>query len=354
MGNNDSLPPPPPPGSTPDLPPTQPSGVVPPPPLSGGLVPPPAPPAVPQFLPTEPMPVQSGSPDLTPTTQMPSTFAQPVQAQPSPGQPASVTGGGTPPGGVPPTGQPPAAGGGANKLPWIIAAAVAVVAIVVVAVVLLTGDDNTTSSPGTTTIVPESSITASSTTLAPSTTLVPETTLVITTPSTTATTPTPTTAQPGVKVVADDTNTFTVLMLETFQVDTSPTERDGLTLANVTGSDDVATFLEGTNLDLFGVAVSVGPTAQLPPADELLNSADPGDAVCSNRAPKNDYPTLLGTAQALLLDGCGTGGLAAQVAMVLPINGTDLTMLVYVRGPGPSYADLFDFAQAVAESVVIL
>jgi hypothetical protein len=354
MGNNDSLPPPPSPGSTPDLPPTPPSAVVPPPPLSGGSVPPPAPPAVPQFPPTEPMPVQPGSPDLTPTTQMPSTFAQPAQAQPYAGQPAAATGGGTPPGGVPPTGQPPASGGGANKLPWIIAAAVGVVAIVVVAVVLLTGDDNTTSSPGTTTLVSESSVSASSTTVVPSTTLVPETTLVITTPTTTASTSTPTTAQPGVKIVADDTNTFTVLMLDTFQVDTSPTIREGVTLANVTGSEDVATFLAGTNLDLFGVAVSVGPTAQLPTADELLTSADPGDSVCSNRAPLNDYPTQLGTAQVLLLDGCGTDGLAGQVAMVLPIGGTDLTMLVYVRGPGPSNTDLIDFAQAVAESVVIL
>ena len=351
MGNNDSLPPPSVPGSAPDLPPTQPSAAVPPPPLSGGPVPPPAPPAVPQFPPTEPMAVQAGSPEFVPTTQMPSTFGQPEQGQPFPGQPAPGMGGATPPGGVPPTGQPPAAGGGANKLPWIIAAAVAVVAIVVVTVVLLTGDDNTTSSPGTTTLVPESS--ASSTTLAPSTTVAPETTLVITTPATSAPTVPPTTAQPGVNVIVDDTNTFTVLMLDTFEVDPSPTVRDGLTLANVTGSSDVATFLAGTDPDLFGVAVSIGPTAQLPSVQELLDSADPGETVCTNRVRKS-YGTQVGPAEVLLLDGCGTGGLSGQVAMVIPYEGTDLTMLVAVRGPGPSNTDLIDFAQAVAESVVIL
>jgi hypothetical protein len=289
---------------------------------------------------------------------MPSTLAQPAQpppGQPSPGQPypGAVPPGadGTPPGAPPPTGVPPASGGN-NKLPWIIAAAVAVVAVVVVTIVLLTGDDNTTSSPGTTTLVLETSTAAASTTALPGTTAGPQTTLSITTPPTSS--PTPTTAAPGVNVFTDDTKTFTVLMLDTFAVDTRPTDRNGVTLGNVTGATNLDGFASDTDHDTFGISVSVGPTAQLPSVADLLASADPGPAVCTDRVPNNDYPTQLGTAQALLLDGCGTNGQSSKVVMVIPLNGTDLTMLLYTQGPGPSNTDLLSFAQAVAESVVIL
>jgi hypothetical protein len=277
--------------------------------------------------------------------------AQAVPGQAVPGQAIPGQSGAVPPGGVPPTGQPPASGGN-NKLPWIIAAAVAVVAVVVVAVVLLTGDDNTTSSPGTTTIAVPSTTIAGSTTLAPTTTAAPQTTLAITSPPTT--TPPPTTATPGVNVFTDDTNTFTVLMLDTFEVDTTPIDQDGVTLGNVTGATDLKSFASDTDHDTFGISVSVGPTAQLPSVDELLASADPGPTVCTDRTNETDYPTQVGPAQALLLDGCGTGGASSKVVMVIPFNGTQYSLLVYAQGPGPSNTDLFDFAQAVAESVVIL
>ncbi len=336
MGNNDSLPPPPPPGGQRDLPPTQATPVPPPPPAagfpgaSGVPAPPPAPPAVPQF------------PDAAPTTQMPPTQAYPIST------PAGA--GAVPPGTPPPTGVPPASDGN-NKLPWIIAGAVTVVSVIVVAIVLLTGDDKTSSSPTTESV-------AVSTTVVASTTVAPQTTLVITTPSTTVaaptTAPTPDTTEPGVSVFTDDTNTFTVLLLDTFETDTTPIDQDGTQIANVTGATDIAAFSKDDDHDTFGISVSAGPSDQMPSAAELLASADPGDTVCTDRTSKPGYPTLNGDAEVLLLDGCGTDGQSAKVVMVLTFPDRNLTLAVYAQGPGPSNTDLLDFTQAVTESVVFL
>ena len=293
--------------------------------------PPPAPPAVPQF------------PDAVPTTQMPPTQAYPMST------PAGA--GAVPPGAPPPTGVPPASGGN-NKLPWIIAGAVTVVSVIVVAIVLLTGDDKTSSSPTTDSV-------AVSTTVVASTTVVPQTTLVITTPSTTLAAPTtapttPDTSEPGVSVFTDDTNTFTVLLLDTFETDTTPIDQDGTQIANVTGATDIEAFSQDDDHDTFGISVSAGPSDQMPSAAELLASADPGDTVCTDRTSKPGYPTLNGNAEVLLLDGCGTDGQFAKVVMVLTFPDRNLTLAVYAQGPGPSNTDLLDFTQAVTESVVFL
>lgn len=330
MGNNDQLPPPPPPGPQPDLPPTQATPVPPPPPSPGGPgapAPPPAPPAVPQFS------------DAAPTTQLP-----PTQMYPAAG------GGAPPPGAPPPTGVPPADGGN-NKLPWIIAGAVTVVAVIVVAIVLLTGDDNTSSSPSTT------ADTVVETTIAPTTTEAPQTTLVITAPPSTTTpvveTTTADTLEPGVSVLTDDTNTFTVLMLDSFETDTRPIDQDGVEIANVTGATDIDAFSQDDDHDTFGISVSVGPSDDMPSAEEV-SIADPGESVCTDRTTESGYPTLLGDAEVLLLDGCGTEGQSAKVFMLLVFPDRGLTMAVYAQGPGPSNTDLLDFAQAVVESVVFL
>lgn len=336
MGNNDQLPPPPPPGPQPDLPPTQLTPVPPPPPGPGGAVPPPAPPAVPQF------------PDAAPTTQMPTSAIPPTQMYPAQ---ATAGAGGLPPGTPPPTGQPPASGGN-NKLPWIIAGAVTVVAVIVVAKVLLTGDDKTSSSPSTT------AATVVETTLAETTTEAPQTTLTITVPPSTSApaveTTTADTLEPGVSVFTDDTNTFTVLMLDSFETDTTPIDQEGVQLANVTGATDINAFSQDDDHDTFGISVTVGASDQMPSAAELLSSADPGDTVCTDRSSESGYPTLLGDAEVLLLDGCGTEGQSAKVVMVLVFPDRNLTMAVYAQGPGPSNTDLLDFTQAVVESVVFL
>lgn len=334
MGNNDSLPPPPPPGPLPEPPPTQVTPVPPPPPPPGmgaadPSARPPAPPAVPQF------------PDTAATTQMPSTQAYPV---------AAPAGAGTPPPGPPPT-DAPEENGGNNKLPWIIAGAVTVVAVIVAAIVLLTGDDNTSSSPTTvSTLEP-------STTVLETTTVAPPTTLVISSPSTGTPTTTgaqvPTTPAPGLTVLTDDTNTFTVLMLDTFETDTTPIDQDGVQIANVTGATDVAAFSRDDDHDTFGISVSAGATDQMPSTDELLASADPGGA-CSERTTESGYPTLIGNAEVVLLDGCGTEGQSAKVVMVLVFPDRNLTLAVYAQGAGPSNTDLLDFTQAVVESVVFL
>jgi hypothetical protein len=284
-------------------------------------------------------------PDATPTTQTPTTQLPPTQMYP-----AAAGAGAVPPGAPPPTGTPPASGGN-NRLPWIIAGAVTVVAVIVVAIVLLTGDDNTSSSPSTT------ASTAVETTLAPSTTEATQTTLVITVPPSTtapvADTTTPDTLEPGVSIFTDDTNTFTVLMLDSFETNTAPIDQDGVDIPNVTGATDIDAFSQDDDHDTFGISVSVGPSDQMPSADDV-SIADPGDAVCTDRTTESGYPTLLGDAEVLLLDGCGTEGQSAKVFMLLVFPDRNLTMAVYAQGPGPSNTDLLDFTQAVVESVVFL
>lgn len=321
MGNNDSLPPPPPPGQ----PPQPPAGAVP---------PPPPPPAVPQFGTTGQVPVQPAAPDVAPTTQMP-TMSTP--AAPPPGGPPTA-----------PMATPPS---GNSKLPWIITGVVAVVAAVVVLVVALGRDDETTVSPGTsaaptsepaTTLVPESS-----------TSLAPETTLQITVPETSAPATTSPT-EPGVVVVADDTGVFTVIMLDTFEIDPAPVESDGVQFAHVSGADNLADYNREDDHSTFGITVLVGNEGDLAPADELLQLLDPGVDVCTDRTTESGYPTLSGNAEMLLLDGCDVDGLSSKVIMTLPQPDRGKTIIVIAQGPGPSNTDLLDFTQAVLESIVLL
>lgn len=313
MGSNDSLPPPVPSGEPPRVPPP--------------------PPAVPQFPPTEVLP---------PTQVMP-----PVHAAPSAG-PTPVP---PPPGQVPPS-SPAAPPNRHHLVPWIIGAAVIVVALVLVAVFALRDDNESSGSSATTvTVPPPTSVvptSAAPTTVAPTTA-----------PATAATTAAPTTAAPATTlpsavVVADDTGTFTVLLLDSFQTDTSPRDLEGVTVARVSGATDLAAFEREDDHDTFGVEVIVGPSDAMPPLDQFLEAVDPGPEVCADRSTKTDYPTLNGTAQALLLDGCGTGGASAKVIMVLSFPDRGLTLMVGAQGPGPSSPDLFDFTQAVVESVVLL
>lgn len=328
MGSNDSLPPPVPPGEPPRVPPP--------------------PPAVPQFAPTEPI---AATPPPPITEQLPATQVMP----PVPPPPGAVP----PPGGVSPSGgQAPGEPSKQHLVPWIIGAAVLVVALVLVAVFALRGDDESSGSADTTapSVEPTTTVEVASsvaTTLAPTTA---PATVAPTTPTTAAasTTVAPSTTLPDAVVVADDTGVFTVLLLDTFEIDSAPRELAGVQTATVVGATDLAGFDSPDDHDTFGIGVAVGPSDQLPSVDELLAAADPGPSVCADRSTKADYPTQVGSAQVLLLDGCGTGGLSAKVVFVLTFPDRNLTMLVGSQGPGPSATDLFDFTQAVVESVVFL
>lgn len=333
MGTNDPLPPPPAPGQPPQPP------QAPPPP------PPPAP--VPQFPPTEPVPAQPGVAEPPPTTQLPPTLATPAYGGSGDG------GDGLPPapGGAPP-GEPP---NGNSKLPWIITGVVAVVAAVIVGVVLLSsgGDDETTSTTTTavSTTVAETT-TEVSTTLEPTTTA-PPTTLQITSPPTTEAPPT-TAPDAEVVVVADDTGVFTVIMLDTFQTDTEPVDLNDVTFAHTSGSEDLAAYQSEDDHDTFGVTVLAAPQDQLPSAADLITQLDPGEEICTERTTESGFETLNGTAEVLLLDGCGTGGASSKVALIIPLADNPNMLIVLTQGPGPSNTDLLDFAQATIESVVML
>jgi hypothetical protein len=316
MGTNDPLPPPPPPGQVPP--------------------PPPAPPPVPQFPPAAP-----------PTTVLPPTAVYPTQ--PIPGQGSGD--GGLPPG-PPPTAPPPS--GGNPKLPWIIAGALAIVVAVVGVVIALSSGDDTTSGTVATTLVPTTLpvITEAPTTTGPPTT--PEPTLQITTPPVTDPPSTPVTTAPGVTVVADDTKTFTVLLLDSFETNTAPLVNDNGTFPSVTGANDLAAFTSENDHDTFGISVLVAKSDTVQAPADLVKLFDPGADVCTERSTQSGYETLNGVAEVLLLDGCGTGGNSGTVIMAIDVPAENSVILLVTQGPGPSNTDLLDFAQAVGESVVIL
>lgn len=315
MGSD--LPPPPPPSSQPPVPPVPP---VPP----AAPAPPPGPPPVPQ--PQGPVP-------------------QPTQAYPQ--QPAV-------PGVAPGEAVPPKK----NLTPWLIAAAIAAVAVIVGAVLAFGGGDDDTPTLGG----DESTVTVSSVD-APTTVAVTEgeddeegsdDTLVITAPETTQPqgTVAPTLSTPtgdGAISVTDDTGTFSVFLPDTFQTDTAPIDAQGVTFAQVSGSDDLQAYVN--DHDTFGITVLVAPADQVSAPADLVGAFDPGADVCTQRVPQSGYQTSVGTAELLLLDGCGTGGAFAKVIMVVPVPDQNAVVVAVSQGTAPASGALLDFTQAVVESI---
>ena len=309
MGNNEPLPPPPPP---------------PPPPGQPNVPPIPAPPSgpMPQYQPTQPVPPAQG---------YPSTQAYPQQTPPAA-----------------PTPEPKK-----NNVPWIIAGAVAVIAAVVGAVLVFGGgdDDSTPTLGGDDTEVtfPISVLPTS----VPDTQPAPEDTLVITAPETTqpleTVAPTVAPGGDGVITVTDDTGSFTLILPDTFQTDTAPIDAQGVQFAQVSGSEDLQSYVN--DHDTFGITVLGAPADQVATAVELLDIFDPGAEVCTERVPQSGYVTALGTAEVLLLDGCGTGGASAKVIMAVPVPDQNAIIVAVAQGAGPANSALLEFTQAVIESV---
>ena len=89
-------------------------------------------------------------------------------------------------------------------------------------------------------------------------------------------------------------------------------------------------------------------------ADDVVNQLDPGTEVCTTRTPEVGYPTAVGPASVLLLDGCGTGGTFAKVIMAIAVPEKNLILVAISQGSGPSNDQLLAFTQAVFESVQAL
>ena len=221
-----------------------------------------------------------------------------------------------------------------SKLPWVIAGLFALVAAVVVAVSTLSGGDEAATVAVTTTVA-----------VAPDGTAAPT---VITEPADTTSV-----TDPGVTVVNDDTGVFSVLLLDTFQIDTAPLTNEQGSFAQVSGATDLAAFQRDDDHETFGISVLVGKADTLQPPKALVTAFDPGVEVCADRSTKSGYQTLNGLAEVLLLDGCGTDGGFSKVVMAIDVPAQQSVNQLITQGPGPSNTDLLDFAQAVGESVVI-
>ena len=331
MGNNESLPPPTPPGQPPV---------------------PPAPPAGPPAYQPPPPPGYNPPGTQNPTTQFPATQQfPPTQAFP-----------GGPPGGFPPQSstefelpeEPPK-----KKTGLMIAGGLVAVAAVVAAVVLLSGgDDDKTVSPATT--FPET--TAS---VLPDITVPPEDTLVITLPVITepeVTEPAitdPPVTDPVVQttilsggVITDDLGVYTMVLPDGLAVDTTPlTTQDNFTLPSIAGAVDLEGFY-GDDVTPGMTSVVVGKDVDSTPA-KVLAFLEPGEGVCTDREQIDDFPTAFGPSILLKLDGCGDGGVAAKVILVVALPNSTSIAALYVQGPGTA-VDLLPQAQPVFESIRLL
>jgi len=135
-------------------------------------------------------------------------------------------------------------------------------------------------------------------------------------------------------------------------VDSTPiTTQDNFTLPSVAGALDLQGFY-GDDVTPGQTAVVIGEDVDSTPA-EVLAFLEPGDGVCTGREETDDYPTALGPSILLKLDGCGDGGVAAKVILVIALPGTTSIAALYVQAPGTS-ADLLPQAQPVFESIRLL
>lgn len=310
MGNNEPLLPPPPPGQ----PPQGPQG-----------------PQGPQYQPP---------PQYPPTQQMPPTSGYPQQGYPQQGYAPAGYG----PGGPPPS--PPK-----KKTGLIIGGVVAAAALVGGVIVLAGGDDDESPS-----IVADTTLLS---TVAPTvaTTAAPSDTLVITLPESTAppmTTPPvdTTTASPdaGFIEVTDDTLTFTVMMPDMFEYDTTETEIGGFIVPNVTGAESIDGYYSDD--DTLGFSVLAFGAGDLTSA-ELLEGFSPADGVCGAPRSEIGYPTALGPADMLMFDDCGVASESAKVIIALPLPGFDFVLLAYGQGLEPAEDSILIITLYVLESIIV-
>ena len=287
MGSNENFPPPPPPGQ---------------PPQPGNW-----PPQQPGFQPTQ---------------QVPTTQAYPQQGY------------------VPGATAAPKKGNG-----LLIGGGLVVVAALVGGVVLLTGGDDDKKST-TITLAPITSTTIGTET----TTAI---TSAITTPATVAETaaPTapPTTAGGDLITITDDTGTFSIVVPDDLELDTSTiTSNDGFIVPSISAAVIIADY-NGDDTTFGFTSVVVGPDVGSDPA-QVLAFLEPADGTCSGRTEDIGIATALGSATRVSLTGCGAGG-GNKVLIVVQLADRPVVIGIYMQGLA-TIADLQPAAQFVLESMV--
>lgn len=288
MGSNENFPPPPPPGQPP-----QPANW---------------PPQQPGFQPTQ---------------QVPATQAYPQQGYAPAVAPAPA----------------PKKGNG-----LLIGGGLVVAAALIGGVVLLTGGDDKKST--TITLAPITSTTAATidTTIA--------TTAAITVPVTVAPTVPETTADSGLVTITDDTGTFSIVLPNDLELDTTTitsTDDPPVVIPSISAADVIADY----NVDdtTFGLtAVSVGPDIGSDAA-QVMAFLEPADGTCTGRVQEEGIATAVGIATRVSLTGCGAGG-GNKVLMVVQLADRPVVIGIYMQGLA-AIENLQPAAQYALESIFV-
>jgi len=265
-----------------------------------------------------PPPPPPGQPGMQPTQQVPTTQAYPQQ-------------------GYVPAASAPKKGNG-----LLIGGGLAVAAVVAGGIFLLTGgdDDKTTSI----TLAPITSTTVVTTTPA---------TAVITTPPTVPATeaPTvPTTADSGLIEVFDDTGTFSMVLPNDLETDTTTiTSTDGFIVPSISAADGITAY-NGDDTTFGLTAVAVGPDIGSDAA-QVMAFLEPPEGTCTgSRSTEIGRPTALGAASVVTLTGCGVGA-GNKVLMVVALADRPIVVGIYMQGLA-TIDLLLPAAQFALESIV--
>ena len=196
-------------------------------------------------------------------------------------------------------------------------------------------------------------------TLAPitSSTLATDTTLggVITLPPTVPPTGTPTVAttiaDSGLTTVTDDTGTFSMVLPNDLELDTSTistTDVPPLIVPSISAASVIASY--NTDDVTFGLtAVAVGPDIGSDAA-QVMAFLEPADGTCTGRT-EDVVETLVGTANRVSLTGCGAGA-GNKVLMVVQLADRPVVIGLYMQGLA-AVVDIQPAAQLAIESIVV-
>ena len=265
-----------------------------------------------------PPPPPPGPPGFQPTQQVPTTQAYPQQGVPAAAAPKKGNG-------------------------LLIGGGLVVVAAIVGGIVLLTGgDDKKTTSI---TLAPITSTTVAEAITVPAT-------AVITVPPTVAPTDAPTTvADDGLIEVFDDTGTFSMLLPDDLELDTTTiTSNDGFIVPSISAANVIADY----NVDdtTFGLtAVAVGPDIGSDP-DQVMAFLEPAEGTCTGRSVEIGRPTALGAANVVFLTGCGAGA-GNKVLMVVALADRPVVVGIYMQGLA-AIEDLTPAAQFALETILVV
>lgn len=268
-----------------------------------------------------PPPPPPGQPGFQPTQQVPTTQAYPQQGVPVAAAPKKGNG-------------------------LLIGGGLVVVAAIVGGIVLLTGGDDDKKTT-TITLAPNTSATVVADTTVPAT-------AIITTPPTVAPTdaPTvpPTSVDDGLIEVFDDTGTFSMILPNDLEVDTTAvTDPDGVTVPSISAAEIIADYY--VNDTTFGLtAVAVGPDIGST-AEQVMAFFEPPEGTCAGRSVEIGRPTAIGAANVVTLTGCGVGA-GNKVLMVVQLADKPVVVGIYMQGLA-TIENLAPAAQYALESILV-